>query len=1117
MKTKFRFTKQILSVVLCIAMLLTYLPPLSSVSVNAATDTTLSTSVADAKTLDDWSDWFTPTSSRYAGGVFIDKSVYTATEALNDVYFADVKSSLKFGQDSFGNENFMVALSALGSNSEIHGYSYTPTDTVIVLDASTSMGTGNAASSSIDDMVAGANEAVKKLLDLNYHNRVGVVIYNGSAQVLLPIDRYSSASGDILAYRRESSNNRIYVANGVKDGNGASVGTKYVAQAQGTYTQGGFYAATQEFLKMDTTIADDKIQGSTKRIPIMVFMSDGEPSYRTRTGSNTTVDKYNAATNENCDGNGNFQEDDITAFSTMLTAAWAEAEISSHYDSDAYFYTLGYALSAGHAYAHNVLDPLNTSNNLYSRFKGFADSYLAMDEGETKRFTGEQSFRVKRLSDPAKVTSLDYVDRYWQASDASRLQTAFQSIVDEIIIQSRYYSTYISGATTHQDGYISFTDEIGTHMEVKNIKGLYIGEGKLISGGLFAEFATTGEVKDYDSSWYSEEELEGFETEILLATSQRFGITTSDAMALINSARNSGYIRYTSPSDFSNFVAWYADEDSNYIAPYSETSTVDLSGANPPKYIVRSYFYMGDVMQNHVESSMLYMLVRVREDIETGRQIVDMNLPASLLPMVTYTISVEGDELTQENLRSMTFTSKKPISLLYEVGLDSEITPYNITEKLEGEDFRQTNGIYTFYTNRWRDDVGNAFTIPATADPHVFNHGIMNTTVTQFIPSLENERFYFTKNTQVLDSSYNVYNGDTKPSGNGYFTEHFWIETDGTGATLKSAYNPVSTSLLDKDSIIRIDGQEGWFIKKGSAEFYFGEEVHGEQAHTHKENNETETLLWSSYPHVEHHESEGHNGYHMLNYLGNNGRITATPAQGIKLTKTVDETVAGAPDTFSFTVKLENPGTVLPTSYPARIERANGSVENATLDLISDELSLELRAGDTAYITGIPQSTEYTVSEEYSSYYYAVGTNANGTVAEYTLSEVSFVNTPKGYGSLLVEKEVTHPFETISPELEAETFDITVVFTGDDLSEIVAPAGATEVSDGVYTFTLKSDDDILFTHIPVGVEYTVSENNIPDGYTLKTSSSARRGVVSKNTESQDGICQGGSPQKSTSS
>ena len=190
MKTKFRFTKQILSVVLCIAMLLTYLPPLSSVSVNAATDTTLSTSVADAKTLDDWSDWFTPTSSRYAGGVFIDKSVYTATEALNDVYFADVKSSLKFGQDSFGNENFMVALSALGSNSEIHGYSYTPTDTVIVLDASTSMGTGNAASSSIDDMVAGANEAVKKLLDLNYHNRVGVVIYNGSAQVLLPIDRY---------------------------------------------------------------------------------------------------------------------------------------------------------------------------------------------------------------------------------------------------------------------------------------------------------------------------------------------------------------------------------------------------------------------------------------------------------------------------------------------------------------------------------------------------------------------------------------------------------------------------------------------------------------------------------------------------------------------------------------------------------------------------------------------------------------------------------------------------------------------------------------------------------------------------------------------------------------
>ena len=144
MKKRLGFAKQILSVVLCFAMLLTYLPPLSSVSVNAATDTTLSTSVADAKTLDGWYEWFAPTSSRNAGGVFIDKSVYTATEALSDAYFSDVKSSLKFGQDSFGNENFMVALSALGSNSEIHGYSYTPTDTVIVLDDSKSMGTGSA-------------------------------------------------------------------------------------------------------------------------------------------------------------------------------------------------------------------------------------------------------------------------------------------------------------------------------------------------------------------------------------------------------------------------------------------------------------------------------------------------------------------------------------------------------------------------------------------------------------------------------------------------------------------------------------------------------------------------------------------------------------------------------------------------------------------------------------------------------------------------------------------------------------------------------------------------------------------------------------------------------------
>ncbi len=1103
---------RIASVFLALTVVLSTLP----MTVFAADPGAVSTSVADPKTLSNWKNWFTTDSTRAAGGVFLDKSVYTASEAKTDNYFHDIQNKLNFGADTFGNENFMVALSALGSNSEILGYSHTPVDTVIVLDASTSMGTGSASSTAIDDMVAGANEAIKRLLSLNNYNRVGVVIYNGNSSVLLPIERYGVKNGNkvdynanILQYVRSNSQNYIYIAENVVDSKG-SVARTSVRQAQGTYTQGGIYAAAQEFLKMDTVIADEKIQGGTKRQPILVLMSDGQPSYRTKTSSNTTVDKYNAATNANCD-NSNFREDEITAFSTMLTAAWAEGEITHHYGTDALFYTLGYNLDAGHDYAHNVLDPLNPNNEKYRVFKGFADQYLALSKGSTKQMTGgSSSFRVQRMSEPTRVKSLDYVDRYWQTARASDLTAAFDSIVDEIVIQSRYYSTLVSSNQHHQDGFVSFTDEIGTHMEVKKMLGFYIGEGKLVSGGMFAEFVTTGKVSHVGEN-YTEEALKGFESEVLNALSERFGIDVSTAYTLLNTAEEKGYIRYNNADDFSNYLAWYADSQNTYLAPYTGAKTPTTIGTKTPKYLVRSYVYMGDVTQNHVETSMMYALVRIREDLETGRQIVDLNVPAALLPMVTYTVSVEGDTLREDNILDLSCSQKYPISLLYEVGLNDEITPYNLADKMQGQDFRRNkDGSYSFFTNRWRDAQGAAFTIPEDPDPHVFNHGVMNTTVAQFIPSLENERYYYTHNTAILDGNYQPYTGAVRPQGKGYFTEHTWIEKNGNTATLKKAYNPVSPALLsDTESVTQLSGKSGWYALKHSPEFYFGEEVHGEQAHAHKTENKTVTLLWSDYPHIAHHESEGHNGYHMLDYLGNNGRITATPATGIRLTKAVDTVVPGAPTTFEFEIELK--GNQLPGAYPVYIERADGTVQNATVNAVGGVLSVRIAAGDTAYITGIPNGAEYTVTEKFVREYTPSSTNATGTVSALALKDVHFVNSPRGFGSLLVSKDVRHPFEAadVPAALGDVEFDITVTFDGaaEELKEIVKPDGTKNTAgETTFNLTLKDGTDALFTSIPEGVTYDVREPSTPNGFKLsKNDSKDLNGAIVKDQQAHAAV------------
>lgn len=1120
---KHNLSKKVLSVALCLALLMAYMP----VWALTASSASGSTSIADPKTLSQWQTWFPEGSSRAAGSIFVDKSVYTATEAKTDAYFADIRDSLTFGEDNFGNENFMIALSALGSNSEVYGYSHNPTDTMLVLDASTSMGTGDASSSSVDDMVSGANEAIKRLLSLNNYNRVGVVVYNGTASVLLPLDRYEAATagGDILRFERtttggnggsggnggwpnfggssSSSENRIYIASGVKDSDGTAVATNYVAQGQGTYTQGGIYTAAQQLLNADTVIEDGKIQGGTKRIPIMVLMSDGEPTSRTETGSNSTINQYNNATNANRNS-GSVREDDITAFSTMLTAAWAEAEVTAHYGMDTRFYTLGYALSSNHQYALNVLDAMNPNNTSADKFISYANQYLAADQNETVAIrNGNQTvFRVTRLSDPSRVTTLDYVDRFWQASQANQLQLAFDSIVDEIVIQSRYYGTLVTSKNYAQDGFVSFTDALGDYMEVKDVKGIYIGDGKLVSGGMFAEFATTGSLADYDNTQYDDSQLDGFENEILNAVAERFSISLSEASLLLNSAKDSGFISYTSPAEFSNYIAWYADAENNYLAPYTTSGVAAQSNA---KYIVRSYFYMGDVTQNHVETSMLYALVRVREEIATGKQIVDMNVPAALLPMVTYTITVEGDTLTSENITGITSVRKNPISLLFEVGVDSEITPINIGEKVSSS-HKNANGTYTFYTNRWADDNGNAFTIPETVDPHIFYHGETNTTVTQFIPSLENQRFYYTENMQLLNGSHQVYTG-AKPTANGeYYIAYSWIEGNGSSAELKTAYDKVAAEVLsDPDNIIQIDGKTGWFIKAGTPQHYFGEEVHGEQAHSHKTENTTQTLGFSGYPKLVYHDSEEHAGHHILNYHGNNGMVQATPAQGIKLSKTVSQTVAGAPDSFSFEITLG--GVTLADSYPVFIERADGTTANTTAQVSGGKMVLTLSDGDVAYIYDLPDNTTYTVKEAYNAYYTASSANASGTVAHHVLSAVDFVNAPKGYGSLLVEKEVSYPFATIPDEINNQDFSVVVEFTGDadDLAQLSAPAGLTPVISGnsyTYAFTLKNDGDVLFTNIPDGVEYAVRETNLPAGYTLTTAPAELTGTIVTDVRSE---------------
>ncbi len=1144
MKSKI-FTNKVLSVFLAITLVLGMIP-VFSLNVNAVTNT----AVADSKTINNWQNIFSDTNNRYSGGIYIDKSVYTAEEAKdngNSNFFADIADRLSFGKDNFGNDNFMVSLSAIGSNTEIIGYSATPTDTMLVLDLSGSMGhsyTVGYASQSynnpvsgydasyIENMVDATNKAIKQLQELNRHNRVGVVLYSGNssfgssasntATVLLPLGRYKITGDNFINAAVTETTRNLYVRNNnrwtrsnvtyasaisvetsanLKTELGANVTEKEKAVSGGTYIQNGLLQAYNQFSKgEDTVIGDGLIQAGTQRMPIVVLMSDGAPT--------TAITEYNTVGTSNT-GDGGDDTDSI-GFLTQLTASWVKAKLTEDYNgTEAKFYTLGVGTS-NNATATGVLNPASTANNA----NGFWNTFLAQGSvnltlPSTRQNGGSYSHTVRPLDNAQLVKN--YVNEYWTASNVDSMTKAFAEIVEEIIIQSRYYGTLVTSGDHHLDGYISFTDEIGTYMEVKDVKGIHIGENSLVTGGMFAEFIKTGDIARQPLTAQEKADLE---TELTNAIIDRFNISGSEALLLKNTAINNGYIDYNEQTgEFSNYMAWYADENNNYIEPYVEN--VSRTTTQQAKYIVKSYFYLGDVLQNHVESSMLYILVRVREDITTGRQIVDANMPASLLPMITYTIEVEGNELTDDSIISMTNNKdeKSPACLLFEVGLKDEITPYNISEKLKNEDFRKEDGVYAFYTNRWRTSNGAEFTIPNNIPESVYNHGLVGSTEAHFIPSLQNERYYYTNNTTVLNANGTEYTGNTHPKDTGVsYIHHFkFIEIVNNQPHIKAVNNPITENAIKE----AVRGENNtWVIPMGTPKRYFGEEVHGEDAHIHKSDsdNKTNTLKWVNYPRTVYEgASSGAPGYHVFAYLGNNGRITATPAQGIKITKTVQEVAQNANvNTFNFVITLSDINT---SEVDYRLEKADGTVEVGKREINNHKVTVALGDGDVVYITGIPKDTTYTVTEEYNAYYIGTSQNNTGVIELYTLNNVDFVNNPRGFGSLLVEKEVVHNYDTenVPSGLSAKKFDITVNFMGEenDLANITYPNNVVKVSNTEYKFQLANDEDVVFSNIPEGITYTVTENMVNAnkgdkdyGFVFDAAKSSLSGTITKDAQAE---------------
>ncbi len=1094
MTIKHKLSQKAISIFVCIALLLSYLP-FSVINAGAASLPLSGISkVTDTSTVNGWKDIFTETSTENAGGVWVDKSVFSTVDDFLDYgkggTAEDESSNTNYHLSMSDQNNFLISLSAIASNKQVMGYSTIPTDTVFVLDMSSSMYRSN----SIGDLADATNSAIKQLTSLNHNNRISVILYSGSGHttVLLPLDKYTPNSQNNFI-THNGTNNRtatsITVLDGVENSNGTNM-RQTESYNNGTFTQDGIYAGMKQLLAADPVVAEG-IQAGVERMPIMVVMTDGEPSHSTSVFSGN--DSAQAGLTQN-NGN-NYDACDFVQFVNQLTAAYAKYKVETNYTGhDMLLYTLGLGVTDAEV---PTLQPSNSNSTIV----GYWNEIL-----KGNRVTENCSYNIRRYVDPnaavnaAFMAALDgedgqryrfYSDGYYH-SDLGELGSAFDDIVDEIILQSKYYPTYVEGSNINYGGYLSMVDTLGKYMEVKDMKHVQIGSQPFYGRNAAREL----------SSITSLNNLNEIQTNLVKAVTDRLNVNENTALQVILASQTYNNLYFTDNTDFNNSICWYgkyadAVKGAEFVAVWNGNGDSNVPAEANCK--IQSYYFYGagEATDGQIRiGDMRYIEVDVVTFISTGETKVRVRIPASLIPLITYEVMLNGDTLDSD-AESITVTgATAPMRLVYEVGLKDTINSLNVGD-LEGVT-KNADGEYEFYTNKW-DYAGGNINIGVTPPQEVGN------SYAYFEPSAENEYLYYQNDTPVYvkdGDNYVEYVGTTHPkdvTGTTFYGQRFHYTKPAAGGTSE----PVITyHMFDEAHLEHIVPALGsatsWIIPKGSHFMDNGDTI---SIYKDSDGGATNTYKTSSTYYVMHtYESSTDTSiYNMQVALGNNGKLSMMAEQGIRLQKIVPENAGlDAATEYEFTIKpAEGSGITLSDNYNLYLADAidndgtGGAVANGTAQKDGNSLIVKLKGNQTLYIAGLPEG-EYTVTEKLGASYIvsaigATATNSNSTTAivnDDTFTTTSFTNIARGTGNLTIAKEITHSYGTAYIIPNTLEFEMTVSLTlngapiSGDFTALQTKDNTVEkitAENGKFTVYLFNEDEIEIFGLPQGTVATVTE------------------------------------------
>ena len=898
-----------LTLLLCVAMLATYLPGIGLSA--AAADNDGITTVADPQTLTRPAAIYGENTLN-AGKVTVGKSVHNGDITVNGQNIA-----------LSGENNFLITISQTAQVMGLATETSVPVDVVFVLDTSSSM-----AGNKVTQMVTAANNAIATLMAANDNNRVAVVAFsagqgggtsNGAhASVLSGLEHYSgdAATNHIqwVNSRGTTSGNRNYI-----QGRGTNMGRR-LGTSTGTNTQAGVALGGQ--LLANATNTTVTVDGKTvTRMPFLVIMSDGASSY------GASGNWYDPNLNSSI---GTLSENNGLGYLVSITAAYYKGLVTEHYygenanaDNRCYVYTMGLGLGSG-SMAEMAMDPSGAVNNTNrSEFERYWASHSAGNAYNVTVGSGNSRYTVTAPSITltnryVMATGMGYTggyrynDDYFPASEASSLNEQFTKVVATIQQKAVSVPTKVSTGDHDFDGYVTFTDPLGEYMEVKDMKGVLAG-GYFYKGVSFAQhlvnYGTATRNDDFDATFKK-----------VIQTRLEMTDSTVSADALIAAAKasdNQAY--YNSANDYDNSIVWWgngylADNGDQHVqvVAAADNDTIDYirnneapEGAN---LICRSYFFYGEAggANPNPEHKYLYFVVRVQRELKAPyRQTVTISAPASLLAMekvlITETHNASGD-----SVYSATVTPQTPARVVYEVGLWDSINAENVhsivsaeykNEVVNGEgtaNYDPLTDTYSFFTNDWNrtESVSSHHRAMAKAT---------------FDAAADNAFYTYQQDTLLVDK-----NGDpisSNPAGkDAYYVREYYDWSDATqNASPYTAVKktklihveiPANAKLLEKDG--------KWYIPKG---VYTGEtlEVNGDD--TVKSPNATGSASVVNHPH----RTGDVNNSHYTVFLGNNGllQLKADPYIPVKTVSVNDVVDAnGDPvkvgDILTYTVEVKN-------------------------------------------------------------------------------------------------------------------------------------------------------------------------------------------------------------------